>query len=224
MVGMVIGKDSGKPELVAVEFKTTSHTHADHKVDYDSVCQRRSVLGAGLGLPNSEREAHRVQASFGAAALGKSYEALGAIPIRACVIVASRTSTACYNVKPIDPGRFQMASRMGAVVAKKAKDREKLTEGRLFPHLPSKRAGGAAIRATLQKAAHTNVRRSQRASCLTTIGPVEFAVGVVEGWTGFSVNHRKMIVDEITAIAGDARRAALVIFDTRRSLWRLHYP
>lgn len=224
MVGMVIGKESGKPELVAVEFKTTSHTHADHLLDYDSVCQRRSVMGAGLGLPNSEREAHRVQAAFGACALKKSYEALSAVPIRACVIVASRTSTACYNVKPIDAARFQMASRMGAAVAGKASDREKLTEGRLFPHLPSKRTGGAAIRATLQQAAHTNVRRSQRASCLTNIGPVEFAVGVVEGWSGFSINHRKAIVDEITEIAGETRRPALVVFDTRRSLWRLHYP
>ena len=224
MVGMVVGKESGKPELCAVEFKTTGHTHADHALDYDSVCQRRSVLGGGLGLPNTEREAHRVQAAFGAAALKKTYDELGQIPISACVIVASRTSTACYNVKPIEAGRFEMASKLSSVVAKKAKDREKLSSGRLFPPLPSAKTGGAAIRAALQTAGHKKVRRSQRASCLTTIGEIEFAVGVVEGWSGFTFNHQRMVTEEITEIAGETRRPALVVFDTRRALWRVHYP
>lgn len=223
LLGMVVGKQSGKPELVCVEFKTTSHTHKQHVDDYDSVCQRRSVMGAGLGLPNTEREAHRIQCAFGSEALKKTYTDLVDVPVSGCVILASTTSTACYTVKPIPASRFEFAARMSSVCAKKAADRLKLTEGRLFPPLPPIKGGGAAVRAALAKAGHTKIRKSMRASCLTQFAGKEFVVGIVEGWNGFAPSHRQSVVAELAEIAGGSKHAALLIFDLRKSLWRLQY-
>ena len=181
LLGMVLNKETSAPELVCVEIKTTSHSHAVHVADYDSVCRKRAVLGAGFGLPNSEREAHRVQTAFGVQGLKNTYPELASVPVRACVILASTTSTACYNVKGIPAARFEFGARISSLCTKKAADRVKLVEGRMFPPLPSVKNGGAAIRAALAAAGHKNIRKSRQASCLTTFANTEFALGIVEG-------------------------------------------
>ena len=181
------------------------------------------MLGS-FGVPNSEREAHRVQVVFGIEALKRTYAAeLRDVPIRACVIVASMTSTVCYDAKPIPPAHYEMAAKMSAICGKRAVDREKLSEGRLFPAIPPVRDGGAAIRALLKRCGHTRVRASRRASCLSSIGGIDFAIGIVEDWATFSTSHRRTVTAEIEAIAGSKKRAALVVFDPRKGLWEIKY-
>ena len=219
---MVLSKE-GVPELCCVEFKTTGHSHKDHQREYDAVCQRRAVFGAGVGLPNTEREAHRFQCAFGTEALRDTFPAIGTVPISGTVIVASSTSTAAYSVKPIPPAHFRMASSMSAITAKSPAVREKLSQGRLFPPLPAKKKGGDALRAALARSGHTAVRKSARASCLTRVADIEFAVGIVHEWDAMSAPHRASVVAEITEIASTARRPALVVFDGRHRLWRVRY-
>lgn len=225
LLGMVLPSsgDAASPELVCVEFKTTSLTQSEHTAGYDAPCARRAVLGS-FGVPNSEREAHRVQVAFGIEALKRTYAAeLRDVPIRACVIVASMTSTVCYDAKPIPPAHYEMAAKMSAICGKRAVDREKLSEGRLFPAIPPVRDGGAAIRALLKRCGHTRVRASRRASCLSSIGGIDFAIGIVEDWATFSASHRRTVTAEIEAIAGSKKRAALVVFDPRKGLWEIKY-
>ena len=93
----------------------------------------------------------------------------------------------------------------------------------LFPPLPPIKSGGAAVRAALTKAGHTKIRKSMRASCLTKFAGKEFVVGIVEGWNGWAPSHRQSVVAELIEVAGESKRAALLIFDLRKSLWRVQY-
>lgn len=214
---------SGTPELVCCEFKTTSLKQADHAKCYDAPCARRAVFGGGFGLPNSERSAHRVQVAFGIAALKNTYREIADEPMRACVVVASDTSTVCYTAKPIPASHYLLAAKMSSITAKSATDREKLADGRLFPVLPPAKNGGASIRALLAQGGHEKIRASRRASCFTTLGSLTFAVAIVEKWASFSASHQKEVVTEIKTIAGNKRRALLVVFDVRKGVWALKY-
>ena len=222
LLGLGLSAD-GKPELVCVEFKTTSLKQADHAKCYDAPCARRAVLGGGFALPNSEREAHRVQVCFGVAALQNTYSELKDIPMRSCVIVASDTATVCYNAKPIPGSHYVLAAQMSGITAKKPEDREKLSSGRLFPPLPPAKNGGAAIKALLTKRGFGKIRGSRRASCFAALGTLTFAVGIVEKWASFSPSHQRSVVSEIKLIAGSKRRPLLVVFDVRKGVWDLKY-
>ena len=214
---------SGAPELVCCEFKTTSLKHADHSKCYDAPCTRRAVFGGGFGLANTEREAHRVQVAFGIEALKNSYPALADLPMRACVVVASDTATVCYTAKPIPASHYVLAAKMSAITTKSPGDREKLAGGRLFPPLPPAKNGGAAIKALLAESGHVRIRPSRRASCLTSLGALTFAVGIVEHWASFSASHQRSVTAEIKSIAGVKRRPLLVVFDVRKGVWSLKY-
>ena len=198
-------------------------SQANHTQYYDSVCCRRAVLGGCLGLPNTERVAHRVQVAFGAAALAATYPELQPLEIRLCLIVASSTGTVCYRPKSIPASAFRIGTAVSSVMSKDAEARERLSAGRLFPPLPSKRAGGAAIRDLLVRGGHENIRKSRRASALTTMGSDSFSVGISENWSTFSEKHRDSVREEIRMVAGKTSRPLLVVFDSRRGGWQLCY-
>lgn len=222
LLGLGLSAD-GKPELVCVEFKTTSLKQADHAKCYDAPCARRAVFGGGFALSNTEREAHRVQVCFGVAALQNTYPEIRDVPMRSCVIVASETATVCYNAKPIPGSHYLLAAQLSGITAKKPEDREKLSTGRLFPPLPPAKNGGAAIKALLTKRGFGKIRVSRRASCFAGLGTLTFAIGIVEKWASFSPSHQKSVVAEIKLIAGAKRRPLLVVFDVRKGVWDLKY-
>lgn len=214
----------GKPRLVCVEFKTTSLTQKDHTKGYDLVCARRAVLGGLAGsLPNSEREAHRVQCSFGGCALHHTYAELREFPMDLCVIVSSTTGTSCYSPKPLSEAYFRLGATVSSVLVKDVAAREKLSEGRIFPPLPSKKKGGAPVRSLLEKGGHSKIRKSARASCLTTMDGMTFSVGVVDEWAKFDSKTRDKVIAEIRQIAAPNNKALLVTLDPLRGGWRLKY-
>ena len=212
-----------KPVVVCVEFKTTSLAQKAHSASYDAVCTRRAVLGGCLGLPNCEREAHRVQVAFGAVALRATYPELARLPIQLCVIVATTTGTLCYKCKPIGESHFRVGASLSGLLSKNAEVREKLNKGRTFPPLPGAKAGGAAIRSLLESAGHTKIRASKRVSALTTMGSLTFSVGICEQWSAFGESHRRSIESELKVAAGARTRPLLVVFDQHRGGYRIRY-
>ena len=155
---------------VVIELKSTQQTACKHAQTYDDVCRRKRTFTT-WGLPNTERNAHRLQGSFGALALNGLPEFRNMV-CHAVVVCACTTGARLYVSDPVPPTLFAATPGIRSQGAQ---------IGPAFPRLPGPRNGGLLIRTMLKRQGFKRVASTgaNRFSCLAQLGDTPWAFAII---------------------------------------------
>lgn len=206
---------NGAPVVVILELKTTGRDPTDAE-SYDAVCSLLPTLHI-IGLANSERTSHDIQAEVGRLGFIDSYPALARFRTVSAVVLASeRRATVRFVDRLSSEGPpireiFQHVRLTGPSGSQR------------FQRLPSVRDGGGIIRRALKEAGlvvkTTGPRVPKSASFICASDGAEIVCGLRVRWTSLSGPARKRDEDAIRRTARD-RPAGIVFRDGNR--WKLH--
>lgn len=200
--------------IVFVELKTTRQTLQQAASTYSVPCLRLPRMRHPEGHPNTEENAHKLQAAFGARAALATHPELRRFPTSAAVLLVSLTGSRFYTVDPPDKAIFDVPHSEPARVWK---DRPKP-----FRTLPTVTAGGGLIRAALKAAGHNEIRPGGAASATSTIHGHKCTVAIEPKWAKMTTAERRTVRQRATALAvkEKAKMVALVAREGARKPWR----
>ena len=164
----------GQTYIVIIELKTTGRDPADNRA-YDCPCSLLPDLHL-LGLPNTERTAHSIQAEFGRIAFVSSYPSLARWPTVSAVVLASSTRAVVRFVPRIVSGRNRLEDifRSHAVTGPPPRSG--------FSALPTARDGGSIVRRHMQQQGFRIISSRARvpagASFICTAGGMTIVCGL----------------------------------------------
>ena len=185
-----------------IELKTTAQTLKEHRSTYDSACKRRTALVVPPGIPamvNNERNAHDIQARFGALALGEN-PAFSGLSISAVVVVCTKTGACLYEAPPLPRALY-------SVPALAPTSESFGSHG--FPRLPGKKFGGELIRGLLKRRGFNKVVAGKsRVSFSANSSSGTPCVGaIIPNWLSSPVAQRERNRTRLCALAGaDTKR------------------
>lgn len=208
------GNEAGTAaEIVLVELKTTRQTMKEAAATYEVPCLRLPRMRHPAGLANSEKEAHALQAGFGARAVLKSHPALGRYPVSAAVLFVTQTGSRLYSVAMPNSAIFDTPYKEPAHFVK--------GEARPFPLLPSVASGGGLIRATLAAAGHTKIRPGGKGSGSSLFAGKVCVFAIERKWAKLTTAQQTALRRRLVGIGAKAKApmVALVARDGAQRPW-----
>jgi hypothetical protein len=213
--GIGVAMRGGVPTITIIELKTTGRDPSDFG-PYEATCSLLPKMHV-IGLDNSEKTSHDIQAEVGRLGFVETYPALARYRTASVVVLASERRATVRFVSRL--------STEGAPI------RDIFRHVRLtgpsgsmqFQRLPCNRDGGGIVRRALKdagmKVRTTGPRVPKGASFVCETEGVEIVCGLRTRWTSLSAPARKRDEEMIRRLARD-RAAGIVYRDGSR--WKLH--
>lgn len=143
---------NGVPTIAVIELKTTGRC-LNNDAAYNATCRNKPHLDV-LGIPNTEKNSHDIQAEFGRLAFNNCYgTALGNPRVRSVVVIANEKEGGVREVSPIVT---KAGKSLGSIFSTSVIT--PLLKINAFSALPKAVNGGALIRAALVKLGYQRIK------------------------------------------------------------------